>query len=123
MTAGLLAVCDDIVNTEHISRLLPPEHRVLAARPRAYGGINVGIHDVIVEGPMLPEWPDQNVEPVPVILVLQINELPSLRLNLEGYWSSEDGMSAHWPVRSWTFAEVMDAWPDNPVHRFMTGLE
>lgn len=62
MNAGLVFVTDALLH--FFEGTLPPGHRVLSVRPgEAY-------HEVIVEGPMLPEWSDQSIDPPETVTVL-----------------------------------------------------
>jgi hypothetical protein len=106
MKAGLLRVYEYyLVRLRHF---LPPEHRIAGTKVLDDGG-NGGslIYAVIIEGPMMPDWPDQTVEPERVDFDATMTWWPEDgSVHLTGEWWDGRAKSAPWSIKHWTMAEV-----------------
>ena len=95
MRAGLL--CATIGQLPFVKRCLPVEHAIVAERG---SGSQM---ELIVEGPMLPDWLDGAQPPARVDLVARaevINERNN-RVQLVASWRVDGVDTAEWTIGTW----------------------
>lgn len=109
MKAGLLTIIAEFL--PGLDVMLPPEHRVEAVRP--VNDLAGDLHEAIISGPMLLDWPDQAVPPGKVVIVMTMQEAPPhLRAMLTGhfgFFSIDAPKSASWKIADLALPELLEA--------------
>lgn len=101
MVKSLMIACVS-EKLDRLSRLLPPEHRIAAQKLVS----DVMVHQVIVEGPLLPEW-DGKGDVVRGALILTCTEGPEQRtLIFTGHFDIRRADGARCPTASWHIKTV-----------------
>jgi hypothetical protein len=103
--AGIVSVAE--MYLQRFPKFMPPEHHVRAMRlPKNQELAIWRMHDVIVEGPDLPEWSDRLVDPERVRLELEVvhhEKFP--RIGMFGAWIVGEKRSQPWLIKEYLISD------------------